>query len=272
MGNEEKKGSTGSEKSFTVQEAASILICTPRTVHNLINRGWLSAPVERPKDGNGRRVSEKSLFQFLVYDRARQLPPKILRQLRNGSKIFSRILGKPSEAICLSKVEGTAGTQEILEAARLTGPSPYPLPQGEGKQQRNDSSRPIAQAEGKQQRRLHHEFAERHQFSFGWCARQLAPNDPAMQDDLVQEMSLAVLEYDKPAKFEFLFELANNRAKNYIEYEAQRGMKSLSAVRQASDAAAERIANLNAFIDELMGRGVPVEWIEEVLGERLDVA
>jgi hypothetical protein len=40
---------------------------------------------------------------------------------------------------------------------------------------------------------LHHDFAERHQFSFRWRAWQLAPNDAAMQDDLVQEMSLAAL-------------------------------------------------------------------------------
>ena len=93
-----------------------------------------------------------------------------------------------------------------------------------------------------------------------------------MQDDLVQEMSLAVLEYGKPASFEYLYELANNRAIDYLRYEAARGMISLSQARQASDGLAEKIASLNAYIDELMGRGVPAEWIEEVLSERLDVA
>lgn len=122
-----------------------------------------------------------------------------------------------------------------------------------------------------QKRCLHHGFVQRHQFSFGWQARQLASNDPAMQDDLAQEMSLAVLEYDKPANFEFLFELATNRAKMFLRYEARRGMLSLSQAREASDKLAEKVASLNAFIDELIQRGVPAEWIEEVIGKRLDV-
>lgn len=101
---------------------------------------------------------------------------------------------------------------------------------------------------------------------------QLAPGDPAMQDDLVQEMSLAVLEYDKPASFDFLFERATSRAKNYLKYEARRGMLSLSEVRHMSDKSADKMASLHDFIDSLMQRGVPAAWIEEVIGERLDVA
>ena len=137
-----------------------------------------------------------------------------------------------------------------------TDPSPYPLPQGEGKQQLC----------------LHHEFAERHQFSFGWRARQLAPNDPALQDDLVQEMSLAVLDFTTPASFEFLFELAGNRAKNYIKYEVCRGRLALSEARHVTDSHAEKLVSLNVFIEELMQRGVPAEWIEEVIGKRLEAA
>lgn len=88
----------------------------------------------------------------------------------------------------------------------------------------------------------------------------------------MQEMSLAVLQYDKPASFEFLFELAVNRAKNYLKYEACRGRHSISDMQQASDSFAEKIESFNTFIDELLQRGIPVEWIEEVLGERLDIA
>ena len=62
-------------------------------------------------------------------------------------------------------------------------------------------------------RRRHYDFAAEHQFSFGMLARQLAPGDPALQDDLRQEMSLAVLRFKKKANFNFLFELASNRAK-----------------------------------------------------------
>src|SRR4051794_40740152 len=104
----------------------------------------------------------------------------------------------------------------IDEEEGKADPSPYPLPQGE--REHNSHER---------KRCPHHEFAEQHQFSFGWRARQLAPDDPALQDDLVQEMSLAVLEYGEAASSEFLLELANNRAIDYLRYEAARGKMSL---------------------------------------------
>ena len=85
-------------------------------------------------------------------------------------------------------------------------------------------------------------------------------------------MSLAVLEYGKPASFEFLFELAGNRAIDYQRYEALRGMLPLSKARHASDSFAEKMASLHELIDQLRQRGVPQEWIEEVIGQRLYVA
>lgn len=88
----------------------------------------------------------------------------------------------------------------------------------------------------------------------------------------MQEMSLAVLEYDKPASCEFLLELAGNRAKMYLRYEALRGKMSLGQAREPVDISAARIANLNTLIDSLLERGIPVEWIEEVIGYRLEVA
>jgi DNA-directed RNA polymerase specialized sigma24 family protein len=96
----------------------------------------------------------------------------------------------------------------------------------------------------------------------------LAPRDAAMQDDLVQEMSLAALEYDKPADFDFLFELATNCAKDYLKHEASRGMLSLDAARYARDRHAEETASLERLIENLMASGVPAAWIEEALGGR----
>ncbi len=98
------------------------------------------------------------------------------------------------------------------------------------------------------------------------------PHDRAMQDDLVQEMSLAVLEYDKPASVEFLFELATNRAKNYIKYEACRGTLSLVEAQEVSDKRAEQRASLEEYIRNLLRDGVPQYWIDEVIGYRLEVA
>jgi len=238
--------------NFTVEEAAGILGCERRLVYELIAAGWLARPSGGSKKETGGRVTRKSLYQFVIVDRLRGLPPRTLKELQKQRKLFEKSECTKREANCLSIVEGEGSATGTID------PSPYPLPQGEGE---NNGER--------QKRRMHHAFAERHQFSFGWRARQLAPNDPAMQDDLVQEMSLAVLEFNQPASFEFLFELATNRAKNFIKYEATRGMVSLSQVRHVSDKVVEKMASLNVFIDELLQRGVPAEWIEEVIGREV---
>jgi hypothetical protein len=170
--------------------------------------------------------------------------------MKNCRRNFGEIFSEIANANCLSSYE---------ETGKATEPSaPH--------------SNRAQESSGQSQRCLHHDFAEQHQYSFGWRARQLAPGDRAMQDDLVQEMSLAVLEFDKPASSEFLFELACNRAKNYLKYEAARGMLRLSEAREESDQCAERMSSLNAFIGELLQRGVPREWIEEALGARLEAA
>ena len=233
------------EDVFTVEEAASILMCKRSRVYELITEGWLNRPTGGTKKETGGRVTKKSLYQFVLVDRLSRFPPRFLRELRSGRKLFEKSASTKAEAMHLSIDEGEG------EALAPAYPSPYPLPQGEGKQQWC----------------LHHDFAERHQFSFGWRARQLAPDDPALQDDLVQEMSLAVLEYERPASFEFLFELAGNRAKMFLRYEAKRGMLSLSKAREVSDTFAERMNSLKEFIEQLRGRGVPAEWIEEVIGK-----
>ena len=84
-------------------------------------------------------------------------------------------------------------------------------------------------------------------------------------------MSLAVLQFNKKASFEFLFEVATNRAKNYLIHEARRGMLPLSEARLVADKSADEMESMNDFIEELIERGVPVEWIEEVMGWRLNV-
>ena len=186
-----------------------------------------------------------------VNDRLSRVPKRTLKKVRVQRQQFEKIFSVKEEAKHLSIGEGKGEAD----------PSPYPLPQGEGE---NNSQHPKCCR--------HHDFAEHHQFSFGWRAKQFAPGDRSLQDELIQEMSLAVLEYDKPASFEFLFELATNRAKMYLRYEARRCKLSLEQVREPSDKAAERRASLNAFIEELEQRGVPRKWIEEVIDWRLSAA
>ena len=47
-------------------------------------------------------------------------------------------------------------------------------------------------------------------------------------------------------------------------------MLPLSEARQASDRRAEKIGNLVNLVEMLLERGVQKEWIEEVLGWRLE--
>jgi hypothetical protein len=200
-----------------------------------------------------------------------------LKEVKKGRKRFSEIFSQTPQAKCLSKNEGQGSEPSTeIPAKESNGDSSFcPLPQKENHSSDGSSSNALLQGErednckgndDERKRCLHHDFVARHQFSFGWRARQLAKGDPALQDDLTQEMSLAVLQYEKPASFEFLFKLAENRAKNYIRYEVLRGTISLDEARRPSDAVAAKIGSLNAFIEELLRRGVPAEWIDEVLG------
>ncbi|HYG74377.1 MAG TPA: hypothetical protein VEK08_05165 [Planctomycetota bacterium] len=238
------------EAFFTVTQVTSILGCDRATVYRLIANGWLNQPAGKTKQETGGLVTQKSLYQLLIIDRLSCFSAQSLQRLRYRRKVFEKSESLMPQANRLSINEGRG------EASDASAPASSPA------DKRSDQPRKC----------LHHDFAEQHQFSLGWKARQLAPDDPAMQDDLIQEMSLALLEYDKPASFEFLFELATNRAKDYLKYEVTRGMLPLSQVRQMSDKLAQKLASLNAFIEDLLKRGVPEEWIEEVLGERLDAA
>ena len=245
------------DKGLSVKEVARILDCSRWTVRRLLANGWICAPVGRPKDRGNVRISQKSVFQFLLYDRLSDLPVRYYRDWKHGRKKIARFLVQVRTANRFSSNEGTPRTETIegnSESTQLNDPSPCLLPQGKGKQQ------------------LHHDFVVQHQFSFGWRARQLAKEDPALQDNLVQEMSVAVLEHDKPANFVFLLELAGNRAIDYLRYEALHGRMSLREAQRRTQTFAEKMANLNALIDQLRERGIPVAWIEEVLGEKLDVA
>src|SRR5205823_5133182 len=110
------------------------------------------------------------------------------------------------------------------------------------------------------------DFVEQHHRHFRKRARQLAVGDPSMQDDLTQEMCLAVLEYDKAATPEYLFELAANRAIDYLRYEAMRGEMPLSNAREPSDKFAQKTESLDTLIEKLTQDGIPKDWIEEALG------
>ena len=242
------------EGTFTVEEAASILDCDRSVVYELIADRWLHRPEGKTKKETGGKVTQKSLYQFVIIDRLSRLPVRALKELKNNPKLFEKSASKKStpNRLSIGEEEGEADPSPNPEQVGTFGLIPHDSPE--------------------RKRCLHHDFAEQHQFSFGWRARQLVPDDPSLQDDLVQEMSLAVLQYGQQASSEYLLELANNRAIDYLRYEAARGTLSLKQARHASDKRAEQVASLKIFIGELIQRGVPAEWIEEVIGQRLDVA
>jgi DNA-directed RNA polymerase specialized sigma24 family protein len=233
------------ERFFSIEQAAEILGCSRTTVYRLLAEGWLKRPAGWTKMESSARVGEKSVFQLMIFDCLSHFPIKTLKEFKNGRKNFSRLLSQTADANRFSKFEGTGTTPENVSSTSLP---------------KNDE----------QKRCLHHDFAAEHQFSFGWLARQLVKDDPALRDDLVQEMSLAVLQYEKPANCEYLLQLAENRAIDYLRYEERRGMMPLNEAQHESDTFESKMANLRHLIEALTHRGVPQEWIDEILGERLD--
>ena len=89
-------------KVFTVEEAASILGCRRTVVYDMIAEGWLNRPSGGTKKETGGRVTQKSLYQFVIVDRLRGLPPKTLKELRHRRKPFEKSASANGEANCLS--------------------------------------------------------------------------------------------------------------------------------------------------------------------------
>jgi excisionase family DNA binding protein len=69
------------------------------------------------------------------------------------------------------------------------------------------------------------------QNKFRGLASRMAGKDPHLQDDLVQEMSAATLMCRGMNTMSFYCARAECRARNYLEYERRRGMKSLEDIK-----------------------------------------
>ena len=102
------------------------------------------------------------------------------------------------------------------------------------------------------------------QGSFRYFARRFANKNPALQDDLVQEMSLAVLQCDHDANVTFFIERGKSRALDYLEHERIRGMRSLDEVKQ-HPFAPEPISD-EALLKLMVMAGVSVATIKYELG------
>ena len=137
---------------FTVEQAAKILDCHRATVYRLLADGWLNGTPGGSKNSRSGRVTQKSLFQFMIIDRLSRLSIKALNELKNGRKHFGRFLSQTANANRFYN----KGEDEM-------NPSPSPLPQ---ERERNSQN---------QTRCLHHDFVEQHYRHFRRRARQLSP-------------------------------------------------------------------------------------------------
>ena len=107
--------------------------------------------------------------------------------------------------------------------------------------------------------------AKKLQRAFRNIAWRLAPMKWEVQEDLVQEMSLAVLECEQPATRSYFVHRAKSRALNYLEYERMRGMPRM----KRHPFARAPIRN-EALLNVLAMAGIPVALLAQELGIVLD--
>ena len=111
------------------------------------------------------------------------------------------------------------------------------------------------------------EAALRFQHEFKFMAKELARRDPYLQDDLVQEMSLAVLEETEKATESFFLWLACWRAKDFLKRERLRGGICPSKLGQLA-IEAQQISD-ETLVQALLDEGHALKAIEEALGIKL---
>ena len=107
--------------------------------------------------------------------------------------------------------------------------------------------------------------AKKLQRAFRNIAWRLAPMKWDVQEDLVQEMSLAVLECEQPATRSYFLYRAKSRALNYLAYERIRGMP-----RTKRHPFARAPIRNEALMRVLAMAGIPVALLAQELGIFID--
>lgn len=102
---------------------------------------------------------------------------------------------------------------------------------------------------------------------FRRCARRLAENDRATQDDLVQEMCLAVLQCKEPANASFFMSRAKSRAYDYLDRENKRGTVRLEEKHLAREPQA---VSSPEILRLLLDTEIPAAKLREMLGVTID--
>jgi len=253
---------------ISVDDAAAALGVTPMTVRNLIYEGWLQAKCEvKQRKMNKKKirkkwlVSTKSVFQ---YQFATSLTRKEIITYRRW-KLRRRKKSKFSAKDRIANCSCSSERQGCVDNAAAT-PPPTPSLKGRGTGAAPSGSEPPQTPPAEPSEQIEpREAAVRFQFSFGLYARRLAPFDAALRDDLVQEMSLAVLQAPNAGSRGYFLQRAWWRALNYVEYERVRGMTGLEEIEQRKERRDGVWLAFEEKMREIVERGIPYEWIEEIL-------
>jgi excisionase family DNA binding protein len=225
-------------ETITVQQAASFLLCSEDKVLQLIREEWILGwkSGKRPW-----KIDSDSVKNFLFYD---SINFDELKKYKKWLRSCQKVAGfSPKTAISTFSNSRGKCEAETVQTEMPNGPTKLISPD---------------------------EMAVKYRLKFRRYALMLVPDDRTLRDDLVQEMSLAVLEHGQPASRKFFLKRALWRAKDYIEYEKERGMISLEEIHDRPDQLAAQRASFENTMRGLLKRGIPPEWLEELVGYKLE--
>ena len=94
------------KKYFTVEEAASIMRCHPSTIYRLLAEGWLKRPKGWGIRDKSALVSEKSLFQLMIFDSVNKVNGRNYEEFKKWRKNFRRFFSQTSSEKRFSIDEG----------------------------------------------------------------------------------------------------------------------------------------------------------------------
>ena len=213
------------DRLYTLRETAQSLQITKKTLVERIKRGEIKAQ----RAGNRWLIAKKCLRAW-VFSRIATVPPaRAYKEKCKRDGIISEHRGGRSTGLNWYRyrepVSAKAPAHKLIE--------PY-------------------------------EAAVKLQGSFRYFAARMAPKNPALQDDLAQEMSLAVLQCEGTSVRGYFIRRARSRALNYLEGETLRGMMGLSEVRRWP-LAPEPIQD-EALLQLLKMAGIPVRVLADQLG------
>jgi hypothetical protein len=221
---------------LSVKEVAEFLKCSTQSVRNLVRGRWVA--YRRFKGRNNKKKWRISLTSVKLYILEHSTNRDELKRYRRGKRKIK------------TSLEITHKTDEPILCTMKEGP--------QGK-----FSSPMSPGE----------IAVRYQSMFAGIAQHLARKDRTLQDDLIQEMTLCVLEHDKPATQSFILTHALWRARDYLKYERQRGMVSLDEIAQYAERDEAEVLDFEWKLRSLIkDYGIPKNWIETVIGMKVEAA